>query len=89
VAAGRLPEKALDHIIFRAAHSVVQVMKRSWTTDRHRIETLKGHFGGKNLAEITPDLTDATSTAGVSNEKPEGRVTPRFLSAKNGGRCWT
>jgi integrase len=35
-----------------------RVMKASWTTDKHRIETLKSHCGGKSLAEITPDLID-------------------------------
>ena len=35
-----------------------KVMKASWSTDKHRIETLKSHCGGKSLGEITPDLID-------------------------------
>jgi integrase len=35
-----------------------RVVKRSWTSDRHRIETLKSHFGRSTLTEITPDRVD-------------------------------
>jgi integrase len=47
-----------------------KVMKRSWTTDRHRIETLKSLCGGKNLSEITPDLVDRYRAERLRSHRP-------------------
>jgi len=46
------------------------VTKRSWTTDRHRIETLKPLFGGKSLSEITPDLVDRHRAERLRSHRP-------------------
>jgi len=47
-----------------------KVTKRSWTTDRHRIETLKSLFGGKNLSEISPDLVDRYRAERLRSYRP-------------------
>jgi len=47
-----------------------KVMKRSWTTDRHRIETLKSLCAGKNVSEITPDLVDRYRAERLRSYRP-------------------
>jgi integrase len=47
-----------------------KVSKRSWTTDRHRIETLKTRCGGKSLTEITPELVDRYRAERLRSHRP-------------------
>jgi integrase len=47
-----------------------KVSKRSWTTDRHRIETLKGRCGRKSLTEITPELVDRYRAERLRSHRP-------------------
>lgn len=47
-----------------------KVTKRSWSTDQHRIESLKTLFGGKSLSEITPDLADRYRAERLRSHRP-------------------
>src|SRR5215469_2485238 len=50
-----------------------KVMKASWTTDRHRIENLKSHCGGKSISEITPELVDRYRAERLRSTRPGSR----------------
>jgi integrase len=52
-----------------------RVVKRSWTSDRHRIETLKSQFRGSTLTEITPDRVDRYRSERLTTKRT-GRSSP-------------
>jgi len=59
-----------------------KVMKASWTTDRHRIESLKSHCGGKSLSEITPELVDRYRAERLRSFRPgtEKAISPATVN---------
>jgi integrase len=51
-----------------------RVVKRSWRSDRHRIETLKSQFGRSTLTEITPDRVDRYRSDRLTTKRKGGKM---------------
>lgn len=71
----RLTPILFDDLAARWMRNHAKVTKRSWTTDTYRIQTLKRHFGGKTVAEITPDLVDRYRADRLTSHRPGRKRT--------------